>query len=311
MRYLIVKSMAGIGNRFSTIGEAIHYAIISKRYLIIDWSDHMFSSNKENVFYKYFNVLYDNKLFKHDLLIPVDIPNYQTKSVHPICWTKHLNKTAYDCLKNNTTWKLDDYYKNKIIYSTNKNYRQEYNNQHIFNIHNVNAYKQDILVYTNVVGLHRNRDMNYIIKYIQIKPEYLKIPYSIISTLGNYIAIHIRYTDKKCNYTKALCIINNILHMQSHPNIYVATDSSIIIDKVNRIAKLHNKTEAVHYIIKPLSGSDNNIHYRGDYNKHDKIQDIITEMQILTHSKKLICWDFSTFTWLPQRSRGYKNVVYL
>ena len=99
--------------------------------------------------------------------------------------------------------------------------------------------------------------------------------------------------------------------MQSHPNIYVATDSSIIIDKVNRIAKLHNKTEAVHYIIKPLSGSDNNIHYRGDYNKHDKIQDIITEMQILTHSKKLICWDFSTFTWLPQRSRGYKNVVYL
>jgi len=302
MKYLIVKSMAGIGNRLSTIGEAIHYAIISKRYLIIDWTDHMFSANKENAFYKYFNVLYDAQLFRHNIIIPTDIPNYETKSVHPLCWTKHLAKTGYDCMKNHTTWKLDDYYKGKVIYSTN---------QGIFNIHNINTYKQDILVYTNYRGLHRDRDMNYIKKYIQIKSEYLKIPASIIHKLGNYIAIHIRYTDKKCNYTKALRIINNLLLTPSHSNIYVATDSSIIIDKVNRIAKIHNKTDTIHYITKPLSRTDSNIHYRGDYNKHDKIQDIITELQVLTHARQLICWDFSTFTWLPQCYRGYKNIVYL
>ena len=154
--YIIVKPNAGIGNRLSTLGESIYYAIISRRYLIIDWSDNMFSVNDENIFYKYFDVLYDKKLIKHNIINSNEIPDYSTKTF------RNINK---------------------------------------YTIHNIKSYTEDILEYTNYVGSNRNRDMYYIKKYIQIKTEYLKIPYEIISRLNRYIAIHIRYTDKKCDYS--------------------------------------------------------------------------------------------------------------
>tara|TARA_B110000971_G_scaffold45539_1_gene45548 strand:- start:5134 stop:6048 length:915 start_codon:yes stop_codon:yes gene_type:complete len=304
MKYLVVKSMAGIGNRLSIIGEAIYYAIISRRGLIIDWSDHMFSDNGENAFYKYFDVRYDKLLLKHSYKSPIDIPDYKNKSVCPLCWTKYLDKPSYHCLYDNKIWKLNDYYKDKAIYPVE------------FNIHNITAYKQDILVYTNYVGKNRTRDMKNITKYISIKSEYLKIPRQLMQRMNNnYIAVHIRYTDKKCNYKLALNMIINILMSTKNTTLYLATDSSIILDKVNKINSIIKKQKKTNnnimYIDKPLSRDDKNIHYNSTYNKHNKFQDIITDLEIMRHSRKLICWDKSTFTWLPQSYRHYKNIIYI
>ena len=97
--------------------------------------------------------------------------------------------------------------------------------------------------------------------------------------------------------------------------LYLATDSSIILDKVNKINSIIKKQKKTNnnimYIDKPLSRDDKNIHYNSTYNKHNKFQDIITDLEIMRHSRKLICWDKSTFTWLPQSYRHYKNIIYI
>ena len=39
MRYLIVKGVAGFGDRLATLGRAIGLAMATGRTLVIDWSD--------------------------------------------------------------------------------------------------------------------------------------------------------------------------------------------------------------------------------------------------------------------------------
>ncbi|MDE6418733.1 MAG: hypothetical protein K2K49_05950 [Duncaniella sp.] len=53
-KYLVVKGLAGLGNRLITLLAAADYARATGRSLHVDWSDGMFGPVGENVFYKYF-----------------------------------------------------------------------------------------------------------------------------------------------------------------------------------------------------------------------------------------------------------------
>jgi hypothetical protein len=55
-KYLVVKGVAGLGNRIITLQRAINYAKRTKRTLYVEWSDGMFGNTGDNVFYKYFDL---------------------------------------------------------------------------------------------------------------------------------------------------------------------------------------------------------------------------------------------------------------
>lgn len=55
-KYLVVKGLAGLGNRMITLLAAADYARSTGRSLHVDWSDGMFGPKGENVFYKYFQL---------------------------------------------------------------------------------------------------------------------------------------------------------------------------------------------------------------------------------------------------------------
>lgn len=55
-RYLVVKGLAGLGNRLITLLSAADYAQAAGRRLHIDWSDGMFGPVRENVFYRFFEL---------------------------------------------------------------------------------------------------------------------------------------------------------------------------------------------------------------------------------------------------------------
>ena len=53
-RYLVVKGKAGMGNRLLSLTHAVVYALITKRTIIVDWSDYTYSHSGEDVFDEFF-----------------------------------------------------------------------------------------------------------------------------------------------------------------------------------------------------------------------------------------------------------------
>ena len=85
VKFIILKSIAGIGNRLSVICDLIKYALATNRVLIIDWTDKMFSEDNSNVCYKYFNININSSLLNHNIRSYKDIPNYDKLSIIPKC----------------------------------------------------------------------------------------------------------------------------------------------------------------------------------------------------------------------------------
>lgn len=59
-KYLIVKGVAGLGDRLHVLTSAIEYSERTNRILLIDWSDGMFAEFGKNVFHNFFQCKYDN-----------------------------------------------------------------------------------------------------------------------------------------------------------------------------------------------------------------------------------------------------------
>src|SRR5687768_4224234 len=53
-RYLLLKGFSGIGNRMGALAEAMVYAQVSGRTLVVDWNDALYSSDGKDVFHRLF-----------------------------------------------------------------------------------------------------------------------------------------------------------------------------------------------------------------------------------------------------------------
>ncbi len=85
-RYLLVKGIAGMGNRVLSLLTAVLYARLSHRRLLVDWSDPAYSSDGSNVVHRFFT----SPLFGVADQIP------ETTSVRPAIWRGHLHESALE-----------------------------------------------------------------------------------------------------------------------------------------------------------------------------------------------------------------------
>ena len=83
-KYLVVKGIAGLGNRMLAAMTGILFARLMHRQLIIDWSDFTYSNDGTNVFPLLFTC--------PDTDPPLPIP--ETNSISPPLWRGRLNKSA-------------------------------------------------------------------------------------------------------------------------------------------------------------------------------------------------------------------------
>lgn len=83
-KYLLVKGRAGMGNRVFSLLTAVLYARLTRRRLLVDWSDPTYSSDGSNVVHQ----LFVSKLFDPSDQIP------DTHSVRPQIWRGHLRESA-------------------------------------------------------------------------------------------------------------------------------------------------------------------------------------------------------------------------
>ncbi|HLI78501.1 MAG TPA: nodulation protein NodZ [Candidatus Binataceae bacterium] len=83
-RFLLVKGIAGLGNRISSALSGICYARLSGRQLFIDWSDPDYSPDGSNIFHR----LFQCSSFSASDIFP------QTDSVYPAIWRGRLHEPA-------------------------------------------------------------------------------------------------------------------------------------------------------------------------------------------------------------------------
>lgn len=87
-KYLVVKGIAGMGNRMLAAMTGILFARLMRRRLIIDWSDFTYSNDGVNVFPLLFNC--------PDTDPPLAIPD--TDSISPPVWRGRLTKSVSEVI---------------------------------------------------------------------------------------------------------------------------------------------------------------------------------------------------------------------
>jgi hypothetical protein len=90
-KVLVVKGIAGLGNRILCAVGGILYARLSGRRLVIDWTDPLYSPNGDNVFHRFFKCA--------DCPAGAEIPIGD--SVSPTIWRNHLHEPASLVAKSN------------------------------------------------------------------------------------------------------------------------------------------------------------------------------------------------------------------
>jgi len=83
-KYILVKSVDGLGSNIATLVDAMYLADMTGRKIIVDWRDRMYGMNGEN----YFNRLFKNRW-------TADLPEIfnESMSFYPRIWTKKFNDT--------------------------------------------------------------------------------------------------------------------------------------------------------------------------------------------------------------------------
>src|SRR5690554_3770745 len=103
--YVILKGVAGLGNRLFTLANAIEYTLNNNRIIIVDWSDGQFSQKGNNIFPKYFELI---DITKDDL--SAISSNITKQNSYPKIWGQNPTASVYDIFEQAKSSKL-----NKVV----------------------------------------------------------------------------------------------------------------------------------------------------------------------------------------------------
>ena len=293
-KFLIVKNKAGLGNRILNALGSILYARITRRKLIIDWSDKIYSHDGSNVFLKLFTT--------PNIIQSVKIPN--TDSVYPLIWKGNLKKSV-----------------NEVLRTRNEDNPKIYRNPILWSKYRIDTkridYPHDCLVtwyYSAEIDKLRRHfkgkfaSLNFLSNEAILKKmlrEELLLNEAIQNRVNTFkdkyfsdktIGVHIRYTDRKNPYNKYHKIIDKILTKHPQAIIFLATDNQLVErDWRERYINLVISTE------KWFPKNPERLHENWDC--PDRLENCIqalVDMYLLASSDYLICNRSSTLAFVAK-----------
>ncbi|MBV9404396.1 MAG: hypothetical protein JO211_03560 [Acidobacteriaceae bacterium] len=216
-KVLLVKGIAGLGNRILCALTGILYAQMSGRKLLIDWSDAIYSPDGSNIFGRLFRICSAATI--------EDLPS--TESIYPDAWRGHLGESAKDVAERyghiptnvKSVLKLD---LAKI------------------------DYREDIVVlvlYTAEIGALRRHfagemaalagmtDEAILAKLLR---ENVELQPEIRQRVENFkrehfgartVGVHVRYTDYRVRLLPIIRKLNQLLRSEPEMRIFLATDN--------------------------------------------------------------------------------------
>lgn len=323
-KYLIVKGCAGLGNRLFTLCAAIEYAYITKRKLVVDWSDGQFAADGINSFFEVFKINNFPLLEKNK----INYENFKDKSYYPPNWKSRERSNIYEIFDAKRAFDLF-YVPPKIIpkgrlrkvfgYWSDKNTKTNKNNN-IAAIYSI--FRNDTYELSGNYSFKRNEDFIFYMDYIpKINKKYLINHIDLLDDIKNQIfmfskkymlnfngiGVHIRATDKRPN--KDLSSLIDLLskYVDQNKIIFLSTDNKKI---ENIIKEKFNKVISTKKYIPEISNGG--IHMwakrnNNDYYKIKMFKESVIDMWLLSECKILLYQGNSTFSLVSKFLKNDEN----
>ncbi|MBM3247252.1 hypothetical protein FJZ17_01775 [Candidatus Pacearchaeota archaeon] len=286
-KYLIVKGLAGLGNRLEVVIQAILYSKLSGRKLLIDWGDGVYASDDRNAFYE---------VFECPLAIKT-IPKRDELTVFPTFWKGNLDKSVrqLECgwinpakIKKEYSFdlkKLD--YNEDILVMTDYHFHYD---QFIDNLSKGISFKDKddkLLLIRRLLK-----------KYLFLKPQLYSgvVEFKRNNFSKPMIGIHIRYTDNSLeigrNYPdleKYNRVVKNLLG--GKPGLFLATDNKKILENYK------SGYSSLTYFEKSFSKQEEqSIHYSRELDKNKVLIEAVMDLFLLASCDYLIYSGDSSFS---------------
>ena len=288
-KVLLVKGIAGLGNRLLCLSTAIIYALLTKRKLIVDWSDKVYANDGSNAFEKFYHCSLNSPLN--------DLPS--TDSIAPAIWKGNLRKSVGEMVPRHS----------KYHFNHPKTF-----SEFSINITNLN-YTEDVVVFWSYFDQssrlkkqidkklknYFNLNSRSIIK--KILSDYLVLNSEIQERVQQFknkffgkkvVGVHLRYADKKVPVKAMLKGLDCLIERDSELQIFLATDN---IDIKNYVEKKYSRVISTPKWYPPPGQT---MHNQFSIN-HDMIGsgiDALVDMYLLSECDYLIIDESSSFAYI-------------
>lgn len=232
-KYLLVKGAAGLGNRIFSLLNAILYARLTRRQLLVDWSDGSYSSDGSNAIHHF---------YKSNLFSPADrIPD--TDSVQPAVWSGRLHERAMSLAMEHTPALHDDPFLWKR-FSVDLS-RTDYGHDLLVIWGYFPLIDQMRVHFRGEFSTLRNLNTDTILR--ELMSEHLELQPSIGERVrllrsswppGPTLGVHVRYTDKKTSVDTIRSKVDELRSQRPEMQVFLATDSQAVENSFKAIPGL-------------------------------------------------------------------------
>jgi len=288
-KILLVKGIAGFGNRLLCLSTAVIYSLLTKRKLIVDWSDNVYSNDGDNSFGKFFHCSLNFSL--NDLPL--------TDSVAPTIWKGNLRKSVGEMVHQYSKYHLNHpkTFSKFSINVTNLNYTEDvlvfwsYFNQ-------LNSLKKQIAkdlrndFEINSRSIIKKVLNDYLVLDSEIQERILQFKNKFFGT--RVVGLHIRYADKKVPIKAMLKKLDRLIERDSELQIFLATDN---IDIKNYVEKKYSKVISTDKWYPPPGKTMHN-QFSIDHDMIENGKEALIDMYLLSKCDYLIIDESSSFAFM-------------
>ena len=291
-KYLIYKSFNGFGDRLQCLLYAMNYCLITNRILVIDWTDDIWSTNKNCDFDTYFT-LKDIPTMKFNDFKVMYNKNKNSLKVFPKFWKNNIFETQITnfndiCLQNQNTIlnsicqnKSDDFKEDIIIYT---GFRYRFYMYYLFNKHFI--FNDSVLIKIYETEFYKN----------------------IVSKNINYCVIHLRGGDRMITSDNINYFLwnNNSLNENeyvdqllqqiddSYRNILLISDTSSLIE--NCYSKLKDKSYTIYVTNNIKQNTNEGLHKKKGISKIQINLEMLIDFYFMIKANKIINDKISAFS---------------
>lgn len=247
-KVVIVKGIAGLGNRLRCVAAAMEYAASTGRLIYVDWKDGMFAPEGENAFNRYFEIYnfpYANDFSELSLdtfypsvyaKLPMDnsIYNYfekeQIKNRFVRKGMHYMFKILHALpVSNSTVCKMSLFYQAFVL---KKEYQQKFNEkeQFAFGAHLDKGREEDAVIYCDNIPFYKQVTLK---RHVRLKPEIQERVDKFVLEQQldkDTVGVHVRASGKKCygNIQKFIAKLKTFNTEKGIKRVFLCTDNAEI-----------------------------------------------------------------------------------
>lgn len=302
-RVVIVKGIAGLGNRLRCVAAAIEYAKKTGREVYIDWTDGMFLPEGENAFNKYFEIADFPAVTEFESLnvetfypdVYAELPmsgsiyNYFEKEQMK---NRFIRKGFHYAFKiahkigeksiviDNIVCKASQYYQALVLLPE---YKEKYgkDGRFSFGAHLSSSLQEDAVIYCDNIPFYKPETM---VKHIKLKTDIKERVDAFVKENKlneNTVGVHVRASGKQCfgDIDKFIGKLKKFNEENKIERVFLCTDSNAVEEKFRK--EFSEKIVVQKKYIPEITAEQTGIHDFAMDSKDGELQNKLTDEAVV------------------------------